>query len=197
MNRGIFLEILNLVANLDSVIKERLMNGPKNAKYTFLDILERRFSSKNLMHMKAVQACAPHSPRFLDPNQLAPLAHSYGLDKTNLAMECTLAKKSVNGNDLDEVIDVLKELSPLRAAFPLLVKLIQLSLTVAVSTAQCERSFSALKCIKNYLLSAMAQDRLVGLAIHSIEKDISKDLSLDKVVDQFASRDKNRRIMLT
>ena len=30
--------------------------------------LERRFSSKNLMHMRAVQAFAPHSPRFLDPN---------------------------------------------------------------------------------------------------------------------------------
>ena len=41
----------------------------------------------------------------------------------------------------------------------------------------------------------MAQDQLVGLAILSIEKDISKDLSLDKVVDQFASRDKNRRII--
>ena len=99
--------------------------------------------------------------------------------------------------NFDEVINVLKELSPLRVAFPLLVKLIQLSLTIAVSTAQCEHSFSALKQIKSYLRSTMAQDRLVGLAVLSIEKDISKDLSLDKVVDQFASRDKNRRIMLT
>ena len=99
--------------------------------------------------------------------------------------------------NFDEVINVLKELSPLRVAFPLLVKLIQLSLTIAVSTAQCERSFSALKQIKSYLRSTMAQDRLVGLAALSIEKDISKDLSLDKVVDQFTSRDKNRRIMLT
>ena len=84
---------------------------------------------------------------------------------------------------------------PLRATFPLLVKFIQLPLTIAVSTAQCERSFFALKRIKSYLWSTMAQDQLVGLAILSIEKDISKDLSLDKVVDQFASRDKNRRII--
>ena len=34
MNRGNFLEILNLVANHDPVIKDQLKNGPKNAKYT-------------------------------------------------------------------------------------------------------------------------------------------------------------------
>lgn len=34
MNRGNFLEILNLVAIHDPVINERLKNGPKNAKYT-------------------------------------------------------------------------------------------------------------------------------------------------------------------
>ena len=44
----------------------------------------------------------------------------------------------MNGKDLDEVIDVLKELSPLRAAFPLLDKLIQLSLTIAVSSAHVQ-----------------------------------------------------------
>ena len=38
MNRGNFLEILNLVAIHDPVIKERLRNGPKNAKYTSPDI---------------------------------------------------------------------------------------------------------------------------------------------------------------
>ena len=43
--------------------------------------------------------------------------------------------KSLNEKDLDEGIKVLKELCPLRAAFPLLVKLIQLSLTITVSTA--------------------------------------------------------------
>jgi hypothetical protein len=54
-----------------------------------LSELERRFSDKNVMHMRAVQACAPRSSLFLESNQLAPLADSYGLDKTNLDMECT------------------------------------------------------------------------------------------------------------
>lgn len=92
-----------------------------------LSELERRFSDKNLMHMRAVQAFAPRSNLFLESNQLAPLADSYGLDRTNLGMECTLAKHTLNGKQLDEVIDVLHELSPLKAAFPLLVKLIQIA----------------------------------------------------------------------
>ena len=161
-----------------------------------LSELERRFTDKNLMHMRAVQACAPQSLHFLESNQLAPLADSYGLDRSTLDMECTLAKHTLNGKELDIIIDVLCELSPLRAAFPLLVKLIQIALTIVVSTAHCERSFSALKRIKSYLRSTMTQQRLVDLAILSIEKELSQNLSLDNVVNEFASRDKNRRIIL-
>ena len=32
-----------------------------------LSELERRFSDKNLMHIKAIQACAPGSPHFWKP----------------------------------------------------------------------------------------------------------------------------------
>ena len=103
-----------------------------------LSELERRFTDKTLMHMRAVQACVPRSPHFLESNQLTPLADSYGLNESTLDMECTLVKHTLNGKELDEIIDVLCELSPLRAAFPLLVKLIQIALTIAVSTAHCE-----------------------------------------------------------
>ena len=100
-----------------------------------LDAILSEFERLRLMHMRAVQACAPQSPHFLESNQLAPLADSYGLNRSTLDMEYTLAKHTLNGKELDEIIDVLRELSPLRAAFPLLVKLIQIALTVAVSTA--------------------------------------------------------------
>ena len=99
------------------------------------------------------------------------------IERTNLNMECTLAKHTLNGKQLDEVNDILRELSPLRGAFPSLVKLIQIALTIAVSTAHCERSFSTLKRIKSYLRSTMTQQRLVNLAILSIEKELSQGLS--------------------
>ena len=150
------------------------------------------FRQKSYAHESYSSLCS-RSPHFLEANHTAPLADSYGLDRSALPMECSLAKHTLNGKDLNEVIDVLRELSPLRTAFPVLVKLVQIALTIAVSTAHCERSFSALKRIKSYLWSTMTQQRLVDLAILSIEEELSKNLSLDNVVNQFASYYKKQK----
>ena len=125
-------------------------------------------------------------------NHIAPLADSYVLDKSALPMECSLSKHTLYGKNLNPLIDVFHELTPLRTASPVLLKSIQIALTIAVSTAHCECSFSALKRIKSYLRSTMTQQRLVDLAILSFENELSKNLSLDNVVNQFASYDKNR-----
>ena len=65
-----------------------------------------------------------------------------------------------------------------------------------MSSAQCERCFSVLKRIKSYLRSTMTERRLVDLASLSIEHDIARQLSIEAVVDEFASFDRNRRITL-
>ena len=94
------------------------------------------------------------------------------------------------------VNDVLQEVCLLKEAFPTLVKLLQIALTIAVSTSQCERSFSALKRIKTFLCSTMPEQRLTDLALLSIEKQLSQTLPLDDVIDRFAAADTNRRIVL-
>src|SRR6218665_2749244 len=60
---------------------------------------------------------------------------------------------------------------------------LQLFLTICMSVASCERSFSKLKLIKNYLRSAMGQSRLSNLAILSIESELAKSIDFDEVVD--------------
>lgn len=74
---------------------------------------------------------------------------------------CSLAKHTLNEKNL---LDVLHKLSPSKTAFPVLVKSIQIALTIAVSTAHREHSFSALKLTKSNLRSTMTQ-WLVDLAI--------------------------------
>ena len=69
-------------------------------------------------------------------------------------------------------------------------------LTVPVTVASAERSFSKLKLLKNYLRSTMSQERLVGLAICCIEKDVLDTIDLDTVLNDFASRNARRRIRL-
>ena len=101
--------------------------------------------------MKAVQSCSPLSSEFLEMDRLMPLVESYGfIDKDLLRMECVLAKCTLadKGQDLETINDILVAVIPFKAAFPNLVKLLQLSLTIiVVSTAEFERSFSALKRI--------------------------------------------------
>jgi len=58
------------------------------------------------------------------------------------------------------------------------------------TTATGERSFSALKYIKNYLRSTMGEDRLNVLAHRYINRDI--DLDDNSVIDEFARI--NRRL---
>ena len=76
------------------------------------------------------------------------------------------------------------------------MKLVRIALTIAVNTAQCERAFSTLKRVKCYLRSTMNKQRLSDLAILSIERELSSNVSLDDVVTEFSGVDGNRRILL-
>ena len=72
------------------------------------------------------------------------------------------------------------------ASFPEVCTAMLLFLTIPVTTASAERSFSKLKLVKNYLRSTMAQERLEGLALLSIEQGTARKLNLSKVIDRFA-----------
>ena len=128
-----------------------------------------------------------------------PLVDSYGFIDKHLQTERVLAKHTLadKGQELETINDVLTVVIPFKAAFPNLVKLLQLSLTIVVSTAECERPFSALKRIKSYLRSTMSTQRVSNLTVLSIERELSETLSLDEVINLFAAKDKNRRIALS
>ena len=112
----------------------RDMLGSEDFKVSvcFLSEPQHRFTDKNLTHMGAIQSCNPKSPNFLEPNNLLPLADSYGLDMTSLSMEYSLPKRTLRGKDFDCISEVLLEVAPLRATFPTLVKLLQIALTIVL-----------------------------------------------------------------
>ena len=80
-------------------------------------------------------------------------------------------------------------------SLPNLSLALRLFLTVCVSVASCERSFSKLKLIKNYLRSTMSQARLSGLSILSEENELAAMIDFSEVIDDFAAM-KIRRVML-
>ena len=62
-------------------------------------------------------------------------------------------------------------------SFPNVAVALRVLLTLPVSVASGERSFSKLKLIKTYLRSTTLQERLVGLATISIEHDLAFSVS--------------------
>ena len=66
-------------------------------------------------------------------------------------------------------------------------------MTLPVTVASAERSFSKLKLIKSYLRSQMLQACLVGLATTSIEKKIADQLNMEELIREFATL-KARRV---
>ena len=75
---------------------------------------------------------------------------------------------------------------------PNLRSAIRVLLTLGASIAGCERSFSKLKLIPNYLRTTMTQERLDSLALLSIEKKMTKALSYEDTVSDFVNANVRR-----
>lgn len=99
--------------------------------------------------------------------------------------------KNVNRSP-EEILNYMA-VSGLIDCFPNTSILLRILLTMPVSVATAERSFSKLKLIKSYLRSTMGQNRLTNLAIISIESDILKELDTEDLIKQFA-RNKARKV---
>ncbi|KAK3226237.1 hypothetical protein Dsin_006099 [Dipteronia sinensis] len=66
-------------------------------------------------------------------------------------------------------------------------------LTISVTVASAEKSFSKLKMLKSYLRSTTSQERLNGLTLLCIEKDMLEKIEFENIIDDFASQNARRR----
>ncbi|XP_011258308.2 zinc finger MYM-type protein 1-like [Camponotus floridanus] len=111
------------------------------------------------------------------------------VDGADLLEELLSFIQIVPENSQSCLLDVLNYLieSKLNLVYPNIYIAIRILLTIPVTIASAERSFSKLKLIKNYLRSNTSQERLVGLAMMSIEKEISHETDFSNVINDFAS----------
>ena len=66
----------------------------------------------------------------------------------------------------------------LATTYPYIFTAYMMYMTVPVTVATAERSFSKLKLIKSFLRSSMSQERLSRLALLSIENERAKSFDL-------------------
>ena len=110
--------------------------------------------------------------------------------------DCQMLLKSRGGPIPTTPLDLLSFiLSYGDDVFPNLRIALQILLTIAVSIASCERSFSKLKLILSCLRTSMGQQHLVDLAILSIERETLESTDFDDIIDKFAAA-KARKIKL-
>ena len=121
----------------------------------------------------------------------------YDINTEQLQSECTLAR-SVLKDESENMLAVYTRVLPLSSAFPTIKKLLHVALTLVVSTAQCERSFSALRRITNHLRTKMSNERLTDISLLSLERDLCSSPSfIEKTLEEFEGYDKNRTIALS
>ena len=123
----------------------------------------------------------------------------YNANLEDLAHELPQAKRllertgQTGGQSLLELLVIIE---PYKAAFYELHRMTKIAVTIPVTSAAAERSFSALKLIKTYLRNTMADIRLSDLGVIHIERMRSNNIDLDEFVDIFANHHNNRRIPL-
>ena len=58
--------------------------------------------------------------------------------------------------------------------------------TLPIGSTKCERTFSKLKFVKNNLRSTMGQKQLNSLMLINVERDLTKVLDYEQVINSFA-----------
>ena len=88
---------------------------------------------------------------------------------------------------LRKLCDIMCDISSSRTLLSEVSHLLQIILTIPVSTATAERTFSVLRCLKNYLRSSMGQARLNHVMLLHIYKERTDELDLESVLKEFIS----------
>lgn len=157
--------------------------------------IQNRFSNTIL---NGIQALNPRSESFLQSDAIRPYAEVFQSNISDLVHEMHQAKRMLERKAKlpQSLLELFLVIEPYKEAFFELFKLLKISLTIPVTSAAAERSFSALKVIKTYLRNSMSNVRLSNLGILHIERKRAANLNLDEFVDIFANNHNNRRINL-
>lgn len=156
-----------------------------------LDLLAQKFSilvPSNLLNESFDSDLTDHGTDidaaefYIERNRLRSFVESFG---------------SFSETDREDPMTLLQFIHECRleTSVPNIVILLRIFLTLGVSVATAERSFSKLKLIKNYLRSTMGALRLSNLAILSIEYEMTEGMDFERIIHDFADR-KARRVTM-
>ena len=123
--------------------------------------------------------------------KLSIICDFYGSDLSTPDLEAQLQTVSVHfKSHIPVVLDdihkyLLKIKCDQRPFYSEVIKVLQLILVMPATNASSERSFSAVRRLKNYLRSTMSQQRLNNLMVLHVHDDVTDSLDLKKAAQRF------------
>lgn len=165
--------------------------------------LNDRFSELNISLLRSLEALIPTSTEFLQSSSISPFLLHYQINESSFISESATARNYLQQQGINDYTsktfhDIYNYLSKVHGCFPTILRCYQIALTLGVSTATAERSFSSLRRIKTYLRSTMTDDRLSNMALLYIERELSSKLwnDIEQLVIDFAQQHGNSKISL-
>ena len=122
--------------------------------------------------------------------------HQATLAEWKTFVNAVQAKADLKGKDSRELLTALVQQTSLQHIFPNLHKLAVIALVIPMSSADCERGFSALKRIKTKLRNRLSNRILNHLLTISIEGPKLEEFDFERAADIWGAQ-KNRRITVT
>ncbi|XP_060178326.1 uncharacterized protein LOC132608301 [Lycium barbarum] len=190
---------------MDSV-SSFVLTSQKSVKNYFTKVPKSSLDSHDLLH--GIVCLNPiDSFSSFDLRKIMRMTEHYPDDFDEFSMgvlENQLASYIIDVRDLDERFSDLKGLCDLskrlvqtkkHSNYPLVFLLVKLALLLPVATASVERTFSAMKFIKNDLRSRMNESYFSGCLVPYVEKDVFNRISNDVIIKTFQGM-KPRRVQL-
>jgi hypothetical protein len=99
------------------------------------------------------------------------------------------ALQNIMPHNISSILELFRFLhfNCLHEVFPTVSVALRVLLTIPITVASGERSFSTLKLIKTYLRASMKKDKLNDWALLSIENSVAKELNCSSLIRKFAS----------
>ena len=184
-----------LTSSASSATSKRYHELYKATFSNFIEEIEARFKTENyepLIHLSKLILAKKKEEVHTSIMALEKIYFKV-VNLSDLENEIIFWINYKNNLKIESIKDVCNHFSTnasLENVFPNLFLIIKIYLSVPVSSAGAERSFSCLNLLKNCLRTTMNQERLSSLAVIKMNKDILPMVNLDTIIDKFAKMDR-------
>lgn len=155
--------------------------------------IEQRFTKDTMAHLSNMELFLTQQNNETSSNYVKNFyGDDFDMDRLILHRNMLLDIAQTKNYKLNSVEDVVSFITThcesTKDMIPEVIKLLNIILTIPVSTCTAERSFSALRRIKTYLRNTMTQQRLNNYMVVHVNREIADDLELENIADIFINR---------